>query len=86
MTGELEKRIKGIKPTDFWFFRKKILEVVAEAKHDLFDYWRRNLIHMGLVEWFGAEDSKPSRVYSELELKKMAYGIPIDTKETSKTE
>ena len=65
---------------------KAIETMIDEAKQDLFDCFRRGLIHTGLVKWFGAEDSKPSRVYSELELKKMAYGIPIDTKETSKTE
>ena len=69
-----------------WRVLKAIRLAINEAKEDLFDHWRRNLIHTGLVKWLGVEDPKSSHVYSELELKKMAYGMPINTKEPTKTE
>jgi len=65
---------------------RNIGKIIDEAKQDLFDYFRRGLIHEGLVKWLGAEKPKPTHVYSELELKKMAYGLPVNIAETSKNE
>ena len=94
--GEFKKRIKAFRNNttrlrvfsdeEATMIQDSIVLLIDEMKQDLFDCFRRGLIHTGLVKWFGDEDSKPSHVYSELELKKMAHGIPIDTKEPSKNE
>ena len=38
--------------------KNNVAEILETAKKDLFDYWRRNLIHEGLEKWFGSEPQK----------------------------
>ena len=58
--GAYEKVAAAIPTADNAVLRSKVkkelekgLEAVAEAKKELYDYWRRGLIHEGLVKWFG---------------------------------
>lgn len=55
--GLLKKRIKDLRdklmqdyetPSD-----DAINNIIDEAKKDIFDYFRRGLVHEGLVKWFG---------------------------------
>jgi len=44
----------GWRKQDASSLKMNISRLVEEAKHDLFDHFRRGLIHEGLVKWFGA--------------------------------
>ena len=35
-----------------------LTNIIDDARKDLWDYWRRNLIHEGLEKWFGSRIKK----------------------------
>ena len=53
--GEFERKIQEEESNIFadYVMIPAVLKVVAEVKKELYDYWRRGLIHEGLVKWFG---------------------------------
>ena len=58
--GEFQKRIKEKRYHDGRFMtieeaisKKDVADIVGEAEKELFDAFRRGLIHSELVKWFG---------------------------------
>ena len=92
MKGEFQKRLEKMKKDADYnddYYPLEMESWVEEAKKEIYKTFYRGTsmdTRKALHKWFGKDDPKSPHVYSELELKKMAYGLPINVKEPSKTE